>query len=417
MNNFFNYMIESVAVGVLFYGFYFLVLKKMTSFKLSRYYLLLSAALMFILPLIELPVNSNIVAVSYGTVVLEEIVAAGNEVEQSTFPDIFTILSYAYILVSLMLFVKFIYGFVSVFRIYRRSSTVFFGDRKLVLMNNQLSPFSFFGIVFISNQDVEDYDRLKQILFHEDTHIKQMHTLDNIFAGILSAVFWFNPFVWLIKYSLKSTHEYLADAKVLEQGFDPAGYFMLLFSDLVGIKTGLANNFNNSLTLKRMKMMKKEKSPRMFKLAYLMILPVAVLSVLAFSCTNAGAGTFPGEKKANVVLPQEDTIKTSNSEVFEVVDEMPVYGNGQEDLVNFIISEVKYPQAAKEKGIEGKVFVSYIVNKDGSVSDVKVVEAVNPLLDAEAVRVVSSMKKWTPGKNEGKPVAVSMVMPIMFKLK
>ena len=103
-----------------------------------------SASLMFVLPLVELPVNSNIVAVSYGTVVLDEIVAVGNEVEQNTFPDIFTILSNAYIIISILLLIKFVYGFISVFRIYRKSSTVFFGERKLVLMNNQLSPFSFF---------------------------------------------------------------------------------------------------------------------------------------------------------------------------------------------------------------------------------------------------------------------------------
>ncbi len=88
-------MFESDAVGALFYGFYFLVLKNLTSFKWSRFYLLVSAGLMFVLPLIEIPVSSNIVAVSYGAVVLDEIVAVGQTVEKSTFPVFLTIFTIA----------------------------------------------------------------------------------------------------------------------------------------------------------------------------------------------------------------------------------------------------------------------------------------------------------------------------------
>lgn len=106
-----------------------------------------------------------------------------------------------------------------------------------------------------------------------------------------------------------------------------------------------------------------------------------------------------------------------NDMVFDVVEVMPQYPGGQIAMLKYLMENIKYPEQAMKKGIQGRVAVSFIVEKDGSISNVRPVHSVHPLLDKEAVRVVESMPKWTPGKHNGKPVRVRFNLPVMFKLK
>lgn len=105
-----------------------------------------------------------------------------------------------------------------------------------------------------------------------------------------------------------------------------------------------------------------------------------------------------------------------NNMVFDVVEVMPQYPGGQIAMMKYIMENMKYPKQAMKEGIQGRVAVSFIVEKDGSISDVKPILSVHPLLNKEAVRVVKSMPKWTPGKQNGKPVRVRYNLPVMFKL-
>lgn len=105
-----------------------------------------------------------------------------------------------------------------------------------------------------------------------------------------------------------------------------------------------------------------------------------------------------------------------NNMVFDVVEVMPQYPGGQIAMMKYIMENMKYPKQAMKEGIQGRVAVRFIVEKDGSISDVKPILSVHPLLNKEAVRVVKSMPKWTPGKQNGKPVRVRFNLPIMFKL-
>ncbi len=109
--------------------------------------------------------------------------------------------------------------------------------------------------------------------------------------------------------------------------------------------------------------------------------------------------------------------KENKDKVYEVVGVKPEYPGGTDALRTFLASQVEYPAEAKKKGIKGKVFVSFIIDKDGSVIEPKVVKSVDPLLDKEAIRVFSEMPKWKPGKNEGKFVKVTFTVPINFALK
>ena len=105
-----------------------------------------------------------------------------------------------------------------------------------------------------------------------------------------------------------------------------------------------------------------------------------------------------------------------NDMVFDVVEVMPQYPGGQIAMLKYIMENIKYPEQAMKEGIQGRVAVRFIVEKDGSISDVRPVLSVHPLLNKEAVRVVESMPKWIPGKQNGKPVRVRFNVPVMFKL-
>ena len=105
-----------------------------------------------------------------------------------------------------------------------------------------------------------------------------------------------------------------------------------------------------------------------------------------------------------------------NDMVFDVVEVMPQFPGGQIAMLQYLMKNIKYPEQAVKEGIQGRVTVRFIVEKDGSISDVKPVLSVHPLLNKEAVRVVKSMPKWNPGKQNGKPVRVRFNLPVMFKL-
>lgn len=96
---------------------------------------------------------------------------------------------------------------------------------------------------------------------------------------------------------------------------------------------------------------------------------------------------------------------------------MPSFPGGVKALMDYLNKNIKYPAAAENKNIQGRVIVQYIVQKDGSITDVKVVKSVHPLLDAEAIRVTATMPKWIPGENNGNPVSVRYTMPITFRLQ
>ncbi|WP_346860327.1 TonB family protein [uncultured Draconibacterium sp.] len=109
--------------------------------------------------------------------------------------------------------------------------------------------------------------------------------------------------------------------------------------------------------------------------------------------------------------------KSNNKDdVFVIVDEMPEYPGGDEALRKDIANSVKYPEDAVKKGVQGKVYVTFVVDENGKVSDTKIARGVDPSLDKEAMRVMNELKTWTPGKQKGEPVKVSYTVPINFAL-
>ncbi len=107
---------------------------------------------------------------------------------------------------------------------------------------------------------------------------------------------------------------------------------------------------------------------------------------------------------------------SEDSEIFQVVEEQPMFPGGMGEMMKFLQQNVKYPKEAQDQGKQGRVIVQFVVNKDGSISNDTIVRSVDPLLDAEALRVVRSMPNWTPGKQRGKEVRVRFTLPVTFRL-
>lgn len=117
------------------------------------------------------------------------------------------------------------------------------------------------------------------------------------------------------------------------------------------------------------------------------------------------------------VAPEIEEEEVVEQEIFQIVEEMPSFPGGEAKLMEYVLKNVKYPQIARESGIKGRVFVSFVVEPDGSVSNVKVLRGIGGGCDEEAMRVVKSMPKWKPGKQRGKAVRVSYMLPVNFQLQ
>jgi len=114
---------------------------------------------------------------------------------------------------------------------------------------------------------------------------------------------------------------------------------------------------------------------------------------------------------------QKTVVSQTNQKVFDTVEQMPEYPGGMQAMIEFLQTNMKYPEDAAKQKVEGRVMVQFVVETDGSVSDVHVAKQVFPSLDAEAIRVVQAMPKWTPGKEKGKVVRVKYNLPIVFRMR
>ena len=117
------------------------------------------------------------------------------------------------------------------------------------------------------------------------------------------------------------------------------------------------------------------------------------------------------------VAPEVVEEEVVEQEIFQIVEEMPAFPGGEQKLMEYVGKNIKYPQIARETGIQGRVFIGFVVEPDGSVSNVKLLRGIGGGCDEEAMRVVKSMPKWKPGKQRGKAVRVSYQIPVFFKLQ
>lgn len=292
-------------------------------------------------------------------------------------------------------------------------------------------PYSFFGWMFAS-PDSHTSQALEEILVHEKTHVRQFHSADVVLGEIVCILCWINPFVWLLKKEIGSNHEYLADEQVMLAGYNKKEYQY----HLIGLEhpdraiAKLYNNFSVLPLKKRITMLNKKRTGRVGKVKYLTLLPLAA-GLLLLNNIDAMARIVNRQATTPTLVQQTEVVpapKVSSLEVatplppeddkvYQVVEVMPEFPGGQNELLKYLARNIKYPEESVKNKEEGRVSLTFIVNKDGSISDVKVVRNATPALDAEAIRIVKSMPNWTPGKEKGKDVRVAYTVPVTFRLQ
>ena len=406
------YLIKANVVLVVLFGFYQLISGGDTFFKWRRLSLLSIYVLSLLLPTINLA--SVIDDGSPVANILPRIAYILPEVTVQPLPEVFDwqqFMVWLYVAVALALLLRVCWQVVMVCRLALRSKRLMLHGTAVYVLAGDCSPFSFFRWIFVNPVDKTPL-QLRQILTHEQTHVAQWHSVDALLSQLFVAAFWFNPIAWLMRVQVRSNLEYLADRSVLCEGMDKKAYqyHLLAVAYRKNVAT-ITNNFNVLPLKKRIKMMNKQTSNPLARFKYLLFVPLAV-ALLAMNSTAMRANV---QKK--VVKSTKVTKKTGTTDkVYEVCEQMPTFPGGDAALMKYLSENVKYPALAIKAQEQGRVVVSFTVEKDGAISDVKVARSVTPSLDAEAVRVVKAMPKWTPGKQDGQLVRVRYNVPVSFKL-
>lgn len=433
--NWWHYLLLVNLYLVLFYGFYTLLLRRETFFQLNRIYLVSAALLSFLIPVIQSNwVNSLFITeqVHYTIYSSPVMIYAAAPIEKTplTIGQVFIFL---YLGGIAFLTIKFILQLIKV--------------KKIINEPEPSAAYSFFKKISLGENVVKQ----DAIIAHEQVHARQWHTVDVLIIEIVMIINWFNPVVYLYRFAIKHIHEFIADQQALKVGADKAEYALLLLSQTFNAPSHqLVNPFyNQSLLKQRIMMIQKNRSQRIVLFKYMLSAPLFGLMLILSSATvnNSKAirtisthannmfvkpavatiegvadnGQIPDELTST---PFNTSVKQANGnsavwqqdKVYEAVDKEPQFPGGLKAFYKFLAKTVRYPADARANNIQGRVYVQFIVEKDGSLSGVKVVRGPGHGLNEEAARAVKSSPKWIPGTQHGKAVRVQYTVPINFTL-
>ena len=428
------YLIKINVALVLLYGFYRLTVSRDTFFGLRRLTLWLIYAVALMVPVLNLEYwvrdtptmesMANVYADTFYPVVVVKAQASG-----ITWMDM--LLGIYWVGVA-VLSLRLVWQLFSIIRLAVISRKQEVEGITVHLLRGEGSPFSFFRWVFMYPSTMEG-KQLHEVMVHECIHVSGLHSLDTLFSELFSIACWFNPFAWLMKQEVRMNLEYLADESVLSDGNARKSYQY----HLLGLayrqsneSTKIANNFNLLPLKKRIKMMNKRRTSEIGKAKYLLFAPLA--GVLLMVSNIESAAREIGEQIPEVAEVQqkaeqaaEEKVKTKpqtditkKKKTWDCMPEtMPYFPGGQELLLKYLADNIKYPASAVKAKKQGRVIVTFIVQKDGSVTHAKIAKSIDPELDAEALRIVKGMPKWTPGTQNGKPVSVRYMVPVKFSLQ
>ena len=504
------YDLKVAALIAIFYLFYMLLLSRETMHKLNRIVLLSGIILSAVLPFCVITFHKTVVVDS-------SLTPAAIDANVNTTLPVTEALEQSFdwtIPLVAMLLIGTIVRLLFLGRSYRQLTKMVRGGEihilptgtQVCVVEEAVAPFSWMKTIVLSRTDWNNDATLPTILAHEEAHVRHRHSYDIMVVEFLTALQWFNPVVWFMRQELRILHEYEADADVLSYGFNESQYIHLLMQKAMGIQACvLANGIHTPKTKKRIIMMLKNKSNRHAWLRALYVVPVVLVSLAVSAKTlvhyeyettpepemqgsknpesvvvlqSKSAVELYGEKGKNGVIeiktkkkeaskpsnvseepvstpmaPEPPKVEADDDSVFEICEEAPRYKDGEGALMQFIAKNIRYPKEATEHGIQGRVIVQFIVNKDGSCSNFKIltntahdtsggpvvtqarkaeldqqqgieteytpeeIRGWSKSLETEAIRVLKLMGKWEPGKQRGKAVRAYFVLPITFRLQ
>ncbi len=316
-----------------------------------------------------------------------------------------------------------------------RSSHVTMPDGNVLCIHSDesIAPFSWYRYIVMSQKDYDEGGTT--VIMHESMHIKARHWLDLLLAEAVALLVWYNPAGWLMRNELQAVHEYEADNGVVTGGANVRDYQLLLIQKAVGSRfPSIANSLDHSNLSKRIKMMLRKKSSPVQRWRAIAAVPALALTAVVFfnpgvaealeSLSTAKVTNYvaimqeePALAAAAVAEPEQSPLALPSQsgegdDAYTAVETMPRYEGGEAALMKFIASNLKWIPGGKN----GRLIMQFVVKKDGTVGDVKVLRSLSPEQDAEAERVVR-MLKFTPGMMQGKPVDVWYTLPVSFRSK
>ncbi|MEG1564390.1 MAG: M56 family metallopeptidase [Bacteroides sp.] len=431
------YFLKMNAGIVLLYAFYRLFFYRDTFFRWRRIALLSFIVLSLVYPLMNLQEwvkeQEPMVAMAdiYASVILPELTIDTSQTVDWKIVILHSLTFFYWSGVALF-FLRFLVQLFSILRLRIQCRAEEVQGTRIYRLKQKAGPFSFFQWIFV-HPSSHTGKELEEILTHELTHVRQHHSVDVVFSELMCIACWFNPFAWLMKREVRSNLEYMADHRVLETGHDYRTYqFHLLGLAHQKAAANLSNSFNVLPLKNRIKMMNKKRTKEIGRAKYLMFLPLAILLIVISNIETVARTTKniakemiqtmtpapliqtpPQDKKKAVA---KKVVKADDSPLFEVVEQMPEFPGGIPAMMEFITTTLRYPATAHANGTQGRVIIQFVVEKDGTVNEAKAIKKVSSELDTEAIRIVSSMPKWTPAKQKGQAVRVKYTIPISFRL-
>lgn len=450
---FFIYSVKVAVCLALFYLFHKLLMSRDTFHTFNRFAILSMMLLSLVLPLVHLSLDSG-AGINRGTVALEGLVAqtvvvdGGNGVGEGL--SLTQVLLAAYVLGVVLFVGKALLSVGSMLRLIRRAICVEVRNGiRIYTMQGDISPFSWFRYIIMSEKDWQENRR--EIVLHEMAHIRRCHSMDVAVCNMMIVFQWYNPAAWLLKRELQTVHEYEADEAVLSAGVDATHYQMLLIRKAVGERLfSMANNLNHNSLKKRITMMKIKRTNPMQKAKIAFVLPLAAMTVAAFASqkvenlsekveqeseafssvsdnpvvravgeTARVAAVKVQEEKAleeaSSLSMASDTAETKSGKEFPCIPEtFPQFPGGHIALVEYLSKNIKFPKSKEKEDVRVRVVTTFTVDKDGSITDAKIVRSQGEAFDNEALRVINGMPKWIPGTQNGKAVRVKYTLPITF---
>ena len=450
---FFIYSVKVAVCLALFYLFHKLLMSRDTFHTFNRFAILSMMLLSLMLPLVHLSLDSE-AGINRGTVALEGLVAqtvvadGGNGVGEGL--TLTQVLLAVYVLGVVLFVGKALLSVGSLLRLIRRARCVEVRNGiRIYTMHGDISPFSWFRYIIMSEKDWQENRR--EIVLHEMAHIRRCHSMDVAVCNMMIVFQWYNPAAWLLKRELQTVHEYEADEAVLSAGVDATHYQMLLIRKAVGERLfSMANNLNHNSLKKRITMMKIKRTNPMQKAKIAFVLPLAAMTVVAFasqkvenlsekveqeseafsSVSDNPVVRAVGEtahvaavkvqeykalEEASSMAMASDTAETKSGKEFPCIPEtFPQFPGGHIALVEYLSKNIKFPKSKEKEDVRVRVVTTFTVDKDGSITDAKIVRSQGEAFDNEALRVINGMPKWIPGTQNGKAVSVKYTLPITF---
>jgi TonB family protein len=406
-----------------------------------RIVLLLSLILPLILPLIKLSPDSS--SISKLTIYLNEVeinpTYAANEGPVSGF-NAESIVLYLYLSIAVLISIVSIYSLLTIVLKRMKSKRVETSNGSVYIEEGTHSPFTFFNWIFLPDR-LLDHPNLDMLLKHEHAHVNLWHSIDTMISQVARVVLWFSPFVYLSHKYLTEVHEFQADEKVIlsDSGLNDYSNLLLSFTLIPETNYHLTNPFSYKLK-KRIIMINNVKHRKLSLSGIFTGLFMCSFIIGATAMINIQPQNSASDSDIISAVSNDDTIQiqatviTKNAVnenavkdnsfqkmddgriVFNVLDEVPTFPGGIDAMLEYLHSNINYPEKEQKEGIQGTVYVNFVVNKDGSISDIKVLRGIHKTLDENAVKAVSNMPKWNPGKKDGKPEACSFNIPIKYSL-